>query len=145
REEDDAREPEPVTEPPGEHGCDHVASGHGAEQRVRDRLRLAETLDDVEDDEGARGRERPLPRRVRNQKAPHLWLAGEDRPAPPEVRSDALEDAAVTAVLAHEDDGRAARTRGHERGEDERARGPHLQQPTAADERGAESNAAQHV
>ena len=104
-----------------------------------------EPVDHVEDDERARGGERSLPRRVREQEAADFCLLPEDAPAPLEVRADTFEDAPVAAVLADEHDRCAARCRRHERREHERPRVPNLQQPAADDQRSAQRDPAQHV
>ena len=144
-EEYDARQPEPVAEPPREDRRDDVAGCDGTEDRRRDRLRLVQPVDDVQDDERARRGERSLPRRVGDQEAPHLRLLDEDAPAALEVRADAFEHAAVSPVLRHQEDRRAARAGRDECGQHERRRMPDLEQEAAADERRTERDAAQHV
>ena len=108
-------------------------------------MRLAEPSGHVEDDERARRGERPLPGGVGDEKAAHLGLLPQDAPAALEVRRDALEHAAVPAVLAHEHDRGAAGSGRDEGCEQKWSRVPDLEQPAAPHERGAEGDSAQHV
>ena len=145
REEDHAGDPETVAQAAGDQGGDHVARGHCAEQRGGDRLRLVQPVQHVEDDERARRRERPFPRRVGEEKAAHFRFLTQDAPAPLEVRAHALEHAAVATVFTYEEDRRGAGRSRDERGQHERRGMPDLQQEPSADESGAERDPSQHV
>ena len=142
---DHTAEPEPVAEEARAGGGDDVAGSDRGEDRGRRPERLAEADGEVEDDERACARERPLPGRVRDQESPHVRLAVEDPPAVVQVGADALEDAAVAPVLAHEQDRRRARRDDDKGRDEERERLPDVEERAAADQRRAERGPAHQV
>ena len=145
RPEDDAGRADAVTDAPGDDGRDRIAGGDGREDRRRDRQRLVEALDDVEDDERPHGGERPLPARHGEQEHPHVGQVEEDVAAHADVRANALVDAALAAVLSHPAHDGAAGDGRDDGGEQERRRVRHAEQEAAADEGDAEGDAAQDV
>ena len=133
----------PRTFPP--RGPRDVSGRHDAEHRGGDVERLAEPIDDVEDDEGAHAGEGRLPRGVRDQEAAHVLLPADDAPGCRQDRPEALVAGRFHIVLVDEHDHRAACDQRDTRGEDERERLPDGEQEAAADERRAERDTAQDV
>ena len=81
RKEDHAGNAEAIAEPAREQRGNDITGRDCAEQGRRDRLRLVQAVQHVEDDERSRCRERSFPRRVREQKPPHLGFLPKDAPA----------------------------------------------------------------
>ena len=144
-EEDHAAEPDPVGDAARPHRRDDVAARDRREHERGDLRRLVQAAGDVEDDEDPGGGERSLPRGVRGEEAPHVGLLAQDAPARREVGAEAAEDAPVAAVLADEDDHGSAGERRDDGREQERRRGPDVEQESPADERRAERDPPQHV